>query len=342
MRLDSQLPALLAVLASVVAAGCGSAVAAAGQGSTIAGVITTEDGRALTSGAVTMIRTRSGGSSSAPTEDVTILPDGSFSFRNVPAGSYQIRARGETEANGIARFAAFNVVADGRDVTDITMVLQPGASVAGTVIVEGTRSARPVELRRLRVRAPLADGSGFGEALTGAVLQTGAYAIRGLLPGPHVVTIEGLQEPWVLKAVTYRGQDISDIGITAESRQRLEDVRVTITDQASEISGAVRNVKGEAAAGATVVFAPTSPRFWTRTSRRFKIVRADGTGRYRVRGLPPGEYRAFAGVDLDDESLYRPGAIKALSEAGTPLTIAALERRVLDLAARPPAGPSSR
>ena len=360
MRLVSRLPALLAVLANGVAAGCGatvparatepraasqpardaapapgvprtgSASGAQGSGSTISGLLSTEDGHALTTGAVTMIRVKGDDPFLAPTGDMMILPDGSFSFRNVPPGSYQIRARGETEPGGIARFAMFNVVADGRDVTDITMVLIPGATVAGTVIVH-TRTARPADLKRLRVRAPLSDGSGFGEALTGNVLDGGAYAIRGLMPGIHVITIEGLQDPWVLKEVTHRGQDVTDAGLDVNSRQRFDDVRVTITDEASEVSGIVRDGKSAGVPDATVAVVPLSQQFWTRTSRRLRLLHADGRGRYRVRGLPPGEYRAVASTDVDGTSFYKPDTIRALIETATPFSLSALEARVLDL-----------
>lgn len=297
----------------------------------ISGLITSEDGRQLTSGAVIMTPVRGEKLAAAPTEDVMILPDGSFAFSNVPPGRYQIRARGETEPGSTMRFATFNVRADGRDITSVAMVLLPGASVAGTVVVEAVRAPKPASLTRLRVRAPLSDGSSFGDALTGNVLGSGSYFIRGLMPGSHLLTVEGLQDPWVVKGVTYRGQDITDAGLDVDSRQRFDDVWVTITDVASEVSGVVRDGAGAAVPDATVLIVPLSQQFWTRTSRRFRLLRTDPAGRYRVRGLPAGEYRAAATLDLDDSEAYRPDLLKHVSEASTPLSLTSLEQRVLDL-----------
>jgi hypothetical protein len=367
MCLDSRATALLAVLSCGVMAACGGPVpapvtqppaasrpvpagskpptAAAGvesapgaaSGGTITGLITSEDGRQLTSGAVMMTPVHGEKLAAAPTQDVMILPDGSFSFRNVPPGRYQIRARGETEPGGTTRFATFNVLADGRDLLNVSMVMRPGAIVSGTVIVDAVQAPKPASLSRVRVRAPLSDGSSFGDALTGNVQEGGAYLIRGLMPGPHVLTVEGLQDPWVLKSVTYRGQDITDVGLEADSRQRFDDVRVTLTDVASEVSGAVRDAAGVAVPGATVLIVPLSQQFWTRTSRRFRVLQTDPAGNYRVRGLPAGEYRAIARRELDDSDAYDPDLMKDVRDEGTPLSLTNLERRVLDLPLTPTA-----
>jgi hypothetical protein len=361
MCLDSRARALLAVLACGAAAACGRQVPApvtqppaasrpapaasvptpaaevrsipgtTFHGGTISGRITSDDGRPLTSGAVMMAPAQGERPASTATDDVMILPDGSFSFRNVPPGRYQIRARAETGPGGTTLFATFNVLADGRDITNVAMVLLPGAIVAGTLVVDAVRASKPATLSRLRVRAPLSDGSSFGEALTGSVQQGGSYLIRGLMPGSHVLTVEGLQDPWVLKGVTYRGQDVTDSGLDANSRQRFDDVRVTITDVASEVSGVVRDAAGAAVPDATVLIAPLAQQFWTPTSRRFRLLRTDPAGRYRVRGLPAGEYRALASLELDAGETYRPELVKQVRAASTPLSLASLEQRVLDL-----------
>jgi hypothetical protein len=297
----------------------------------ITGLISSEDGRSLRGAAVIMTPLHGEKLAAAPTEEIMIVSDGSFAIRNVPPGRYQIRARGETEPGGTTHFATFTVLADGRDITNVAMVLVPGAIVAGTVLVEAVRAPKPASLTRLRVRAPLSDGSTFGDAVTGHVVQGNSYLLRGLMPGSHLLTVEGLQEPWVVKAVSYRGQDITDVGLDVDSRQRFDDVRVTITDVASDVSGVVRDAGGAAVADATVLIVPLSQQFWTRTNRRFRLLRTDPTGRYRVRGLPAGEYRAVATLELDESEAYRPDLVKDISEASTPLSLTSLEQRVLDL-----------
>jgi hypothetical protein len=296
----------------------------------VSGQIVTTDRRVLISGAVIMSPTLGEGLTPVPARDVVILPDGTFSFRNVPAGHYQIRARGEVEPGGTALFAMFSIAVEGRDVEGITLRLAPGASMEGSVAVEGSSAPRP-PLAGARVRAPFADGSSFGDALTGDIGEDGSYRIRGLMPGSHLITIEGLPYPWVLKQVGYRGQDITDIAFDVESGQMMRDVRLTIANEATEVSGVVRDGNGRAAAGALVLILSPSQQFWSRMSRRYGVQRAGADGRYRIRGLPPGEYRALATADIDESEATKRDLLRELATQAVPLTLRARERRTLDL-----------
>jgi len=259
-----------------------------------------------------------------------ISGDGRFVFRNAPPGRYEIRARGEVQP-GTTLFATFKVVIQGQDIAGVNMLLIPGASVSGSVLVEAVRTARPAAWPAARVRAAPNDDSTSRNAATGDVLRDGSYSIRGIRPGAHVVRVEGLPFPWLLKSVMYRGQDITDLGLDAESRQRFEDVRVTITDVASEISGTVVDPKGSPVADAMVLILPLSQQFWSRTSRRLGLLRSDSGGRYRLRGLPAGEYRAIASIELDETEVYRLELLQTLTRSGVPLSLKPLEQRRLDL-----------
>ena len=209
----------------------GVAILAAQGGSRVSGRITTHDGRQLVSAAVSMRPVRSR-AADTPLQDVVILPDGSFTFRDVPAGEYVIRASGDVDNHSPSRFGTFRVRVEGRDVDHVDIALVAGRQIEGQVVVEpGGGSASHEVLRGVRVRAPLADDPTFGDALTGDVQRDGSFAIRGVMAGSHMIVIEGLREPWVLKSVTWRGRDITADGLQAESRQVYSDVRLTITDR---------------------------------------------------------------------------------------------------------------
>ena len=274
---------------------------------------------------------------SMPVEQASILPNGTFTFQSVPPGRYEIRARGETAPGGAAHFASFRLRVEGHDVSDITMELLPGATISGQVTFEPT-NGRHAAFTGLRVRAPLVDGRSFADALTGEVLSDGTYAIRGVMPGSHLLTVEGLQYPWVIKSVTSRGQDVSDAGLEADARQRFENVRIVVTDAATDVSGVVRDDRGQPVADAMVLVIPLAQQFWQRSSRRFGLLRSDAEGRFRIRGLPEGEYRAVASLDVDESDAFLVPVLDRLSDAGMPLSLKPLEQRVLDLSLTPPAG----
>lgn len=306
--------------------------------SRVSGTIRTEDGRQLLSGAVLLTPEASGGVSAVPPEDVTILPDGTFIFRNVPPGRYQIRARGETEPQGDPLFATFSLSVDAHDVENVTLILGPGGSLEGHVTVDPEATARRSSYSGMRVRAPFADGSSFGDAPTGDVLPDGSFRIRGVMSGAHYVAIEQLPPAWVLKSVMHRGEALIDVPFDVAKGERLRNVRVTITNLFTEVQGTVRTAKGDPAPGAVVIVLPVSSQFWTRTSRRLHVGRTDARGRFLVRGLPAGEYRAFASLDLDEAEAYQPEILHRVAPAGIPLSLGERERRALDLqlAAVPP------
>jgi hypothetical protein len=297
----------------------------------VSGRLLTHDGRQLLSGAVILRSIEDEPPAQVPSEDVTIAPDGTFEFRNVPPGQYEVRARGLTQPNSIGLFAKSRITVDGADAQKIVLTLVPGATAGGVVIVESRQSSKPPALDALLVRAPLTDGSSFGDALTGHPDAQRQFAIHGLMPGGHVIRLQGLQDPWVLKSVVLRGRDITDAGFEAESGERIRDLRVTITDVASELTGTVRDAQGQVSANATVLVVPLSPQSWTRSSRRLVVLRTDASGRYRIRGLPAGEYRAIASAALDEANAFRRDVLREVVATGVPLSLEPLQARVLDL-----------
>jgi hypothetical protein len=298
----------------------------------VSGVIRTEDGRPLVNGAVVMTAEENGVRSAVPPEDVTILPDGAFSFRNVPPGRYQIRARGETEPQGVSLFATFSLSVDAHDVRNLRLILTPGGSVEGRVVIDPDAKAQHPGYSGMRVRAPFADGTSFGDAPTGDVLSDGTFRIRGVMSGTHCVDVEGLRAPWVLKSVMHRGQELVDVPFDVARGERLRDMRITLTNVATEVQGTARTPGGSPALGAIVIVLPASSQFWSKTSPRLRITRTDADGRFLVRGLPAGQYRAFASLDVDEAEAYRPDVLRRAAADGVPLSLAQGETRTLDLA----------
>lgn len=301
------------------------------QPSRLTGRLDARDGRQLLSAAVILISRDDDDAVALPGQDVRVRPDGTFEFRTVPPGRYEIRARGETDKNGPSLFATFRVIVEERDLKNLNLTLLPGASLSGMVIVERVHMARPPALDGIRVRAPMADGTSFGDAVPEEMRPGGEFAIRGLMPGSHVVRLDGLPDPWVLKSVVHRGRDITDAGVDAEPQQHFTEVRVTITDATTDVSGTVRDAEGNPGAAAIVVVAPLLPRFWSRTSRRLGVTRADALGRYRLRGLPSGEYRMLASAGLDENAAFDRTVLRGVAATGVPLTLGDLETHVLDL-----------
>ena len=121
----------------------------------------------MLSGAVILLPRDATLATALPSEDVEILPDGRFTFRNVAPGRYQIRARAEIGAKEPMLFGTYAVVVDQHDVVNIAMPLAPGAiaprharmgSDVGRTTQEPVRIARPRAVRRRQQFRRLTDG----------------------------------------------------------------------------------------------------------------------------------------------------------------------------------------
>jgi hypothetical protein len=286
----------------------------------VSGRMLSYDGKPLMSGAVIMAPLDGQDVSSVAPADIAIRPDGRFVFDHVSPGRYEIRARAQSDRSGEALFAVFPVEVMGSEIQGITMTLRPGALVDGRVIVDA-RHTKPPTLSTLRVRAPFTDGSEFGDALTGTVHHDGTFAIRGVMSGAHQFVIEGLQPPWVLKTVTLRGSDVTDLEVPVDEREQIRDLRITITDASSEVSGIVQNASNLPVASAAVIVYSKVPLFWVRTSRRMRVTYTDPDGRFTVPGLPAGEYLALASSTIDATDLARRDRLEQLRAYAVPFRL---------------------
>jgi Carboxypeptidase regulatory-like domain len=293
----------------------------------VAGQLLAYDARPLTSGAIILSAIEGEGVPVAAPQQPQISPDGRFSFTGVAPGRYQIRARAQTDPSAPALFGVFSVEVFGVDVEGIRLVLRPGAVLDGTVTIESVRGGRPPDLSTLRVRAPMTDGNAFGDALTGSVQPGGAYVLRGLMNGAHQIVVDGLPPAWMLKSILYRGKDITDVPLAVDEREQLHDVRISIFDGGSEVSGVAENPRRLPAADTGVLVCSRMPVDWVRTSRRMRFTYTDGDGRWRVAGLPPGEYFAVASPLIDETDLRRRDRLEALASIGTPFRIDTDEAR---------------
>jgi hypothetical protein len=287
----------------------------------VAGRLVASDGRQLFSAAIIMSPAGGQGAPIVPPEDLQLLPDGRFSFGGVVPGHYQIRARGQTDRVGAALSGVFTIQVLGTDVESIQITLNPGGLLDGRLIVDSTRGTRPPLLPSLRVRAPFTDGTSFGDALTGTIQLDGSFALRGLMKGAHQLVLDGLPPPWVVKSVLYHGADITDQAFDVTEREQFRDVRVTITDAGSELTGVVQNARDLPAANTGVLVFPRVALFWLRTNRRMRIAYTDREGKFTVAGLPAGEYLAVASLAVDESDLGRRDRLLAWEPLATPFVL---------------------
>jgi carboxypeptidase family protein len=244
--------------------------------------------------------------------------DGSFTIPNVPPGRYILRARGtDTET---PQYASQPVSINGQDVDDLTVILTPGGQLAGTVTMLPGSSPAP-EITNIRITAPSTDQDSFGPQQNARVDKEGHFTIDGVAAGTHLIRPSGNTRGWVLKSVTIGGRDVTDTPITVRAGQTINDVAIVFTDKLSEISGTVTDTQGTPIPDFTVLAFSTDSSLWRPLSRQIMTARPDQTGKYRVRGLPPGEYYLVTVDPTEQGEWFEPAYLDEHRAGATRMTL---------------------
>jgi len=279
--------------------------------------------------------------------------DGRFTFTSVRPGQYMLIGRSGQASPvttsgsplivppGPIQWSSAEVTVDGDDVLNVALSALPPITVAGRLAFEGARAAP--ELGSIRLPLPFAGQTigSYQASLPQIQLEAGGrFVLSGILPGVYRFAaqnqpLQGIRAPiggWWLKSIVVNGRDILDAPL--DIRQGTDDAVATFTDQVSEISGTVKDAQGAAASDLFVVLFGADRASWFFNSRRVAAVRVDAEGRFAIRNLPPGEYRAIAAADLEQNEWFDPAVLERFTPAATPIAIAGAEKKTIELTVR--------
>jgi len=209
-------------------------------------------------------------------------------------------------------WAATEIAVDGRDQSDVQLLLQPGASVLGRVV---TDTGAEVAYSRMSVGlTPIgAQKNELGVVGPAAVDAAGRFTIKGVSPGRYrFMVMGGMPGGHSLSSAMCGGQDILDIPLEMTGAPGPADGLVTLTTKTTELTGTIQDAAGLPASAVTVIVFPSDERFWTPESRRIQGVRPATDGRYQVRNLPPGDYRLVVVSDVEAGRWFDPAFLRQL------------------------------
>jgi hypothetical protein len=119
------------------------------------------------------------------------------------------------------------------------------------------------------------------------------FELNGLA-GVRLIRVDGQPTGWYLRSVLLSGRDVTDTPLDFTRGDRLDGLRVVLSQQVSGVSGTVSDGPGQAVREfAAVVFAE-DPARWRAPSRFVAAGRPNQDGRFEIRGLPAGRYLAVA------------------------------------------------
>jgi hypothetical protein len=150
-------------------------------------------------------------------------------------------------------------------------------------------------------------------------------------PGKFRLTLFGQLPGWSIRSVRYRGVDITDAGMEFRPNEDVADVEIELTNRATDVSGLVTNAKGDALKDYSIVVFPQDRDKWTPSSRYMRTVRPDQDGRYKVNGLPPGEYRVIALDYVDPNEWNSPEFLDGIRSKAMSFSVNEGETKTVDL-----------
>jgi uncharacterized protein (DUF2141 family) len=223
------------------------------------------------------------------------------------------------------------------DVSDVMVVLRPGARVSGRVEFDGaTEKPDPARIQRIPVVVERADrlSSGpFQSVPPGRVDASGTFNTYGVPAGKYFIRVPGAPPGWTLRSVTSEGRDISDVPLDVGAAD-VTNVIVTFTDRPAKLTGIVRGAGGNPDPEALVVVFPTDVAQWKDfglNPRRLRSARATKSGSYSFTALPPGDYIVAAIKDDFASTWQTPETLETLSRLGSQVSIAEGDTRAHDL-----------
>jgi hypothetical protein len=285
------------------------------RASRISGRVTNADGSAASAGSVNLIpegATGRGGGPLGGSYGSRIQDDGVFSIVNVPPGRYVLRARGDgprlrggNPSTGSwssrassgddyvpPQFAVLPLTVNG-DITNLTVALAMGATISGRVTFQATQSRQPPQVNQFRIIASLIDRSEMGPNSTARIEQDGTFLLVGVPAGSLWLRSQG-PGSWSLKSAIVDGRETIDAPFEVGAGDKITGVELTFIDRQAEINGTVTDAQGLAVTEYTVLAFPADSALWRPQARQIVTARPDQTGRFQLRGLPPGDYYVAA------------------------------------------------
>jgi hypothetical protein len=274
--------------------------------SRVSGTVVGSDGRPL-AGAMVMIRMRGGPGGPLRMNMGNIgggqvSPDGTFQLANVPPGEYvlEVQERPQNARNlqdvtmAQLEFASMPLSVSGADVDNLAVMTTPGVTLSGRIAYQGQATPK----QTLQVIASAPGGAALPGMLVnararggGRVAEDGTFEIRGLA-GPQVIRVQGIPAGWALKSITLNGADITDAPYDFRPGNNVAGLIITLTDRLSEVTGMVRDARGETLTDYVVVAFPEDTKLWGAQSRYVQTTRPNQNGTFSLKGLPAGRYLA--------------------------------------------------
>lgn len=230
---------------------------------------------------------------------VTVLSDrlGALRFENLTPGKYSVFAMPQQNNDLIIDSLTFDVV--DQDVTGLKLRAAKGASVSGSIFLEGTNDKTVQNkvaklLLQAYVRGSTTSVSGIKSS---PVNPDGSFRVGGLQQGTAQFQL-GAQDRTLLTgfAISRVERDgvVSPQGIEIKPAEQIVGVRVVLIYGSGIVRGTIKFENGPLPTGARLIVRLVKPE--APSTMVGRSPEADARGRFVIEGVPAGSYDLFVTV----------------------------------------------
>jgi len=226
--------------------------------------------------------------------------NGKFDFPNVPPGSYVLRASFPSAGEVLSAGAAIDV--GGTDLDGITLVLQPGAAVTGTVKFEEAAGI-PASSERPTVNVNL-NSVGIGLP-TGRVhwdSENKSFTIPDVQSGRYRINVYLTGSGYFIKSVRLNDREIRSDSFTVDGPTG--PIEIVVSNESGTLQGTVTDTAGNPAASQIILQCGDGPP---------RVGQSASDGTLKMQEVPVGTCKAWAfddgrNVEYADEEWMRRNA----------------------------------
>ena len=291
---------------------------------TISGTAVRADGTPLDAASVSLEQNITGpsGSSFSSAGGARTEADGSWRFRDVAPGEYEVSIS-TTNREGIRETATTAIIVSGVDIDGVSLVAEAPVTLSGSLITDDGTPLPAGQSRPRVVADPITPGRRPTQIVmgddNGLVSSSGAFSYK-TMRGPAVVQVWSLPAGWTVKSVEIGGRDAVDNVIDVKGGPAIDGVKVVVTNKFPTLSGRITDDKGADTEGIVVLF-PADETRWLGIGDNVRHARTDQTGLFRLSTVPPGDYLAVALETLQPWQAADPEFLATLKDAASRVTV---------------------
>ena len=227
-----------------------------------------------------------------------------------------------------------SITVTGEDIADVHLVAAKPSTLTGRIVVDPAAVGslpQPLMIGLapasfLGIPAPPPPPARVADDFSFEIKSTPGL-MRFTLGGGFNVPPTG----WSIRSVRVNGVDVTDAGLEFKPSEDITGVEVELTNKLTTISGTVRNARGEASKDYTAVVFAQDKEKWTGNNRYQGAGRPDQDGRFKISGLPAGQYYIIAVDRLDPGQSADPDFLESARSKATAFSLREGETKNVDL-----------